>query len=205
MFFLLHACPQTVTWAVLPSKISVSSEPVFVDLLRSPGIDSHPGGPVRQPYLSYRPARLHRLAKSIPQNRFLGSINIYKYGLWKLRSNNVSCQQQRRLRRSSLPGRPHPQPSQPFPGKNGRAGHSLIFSRFAIRSPLNFFPWIADAHAFIFCISLFARSSTSGSLSEKGINHSSLSITIWIFIIWIGQVAHTGRLCEAVIDFNTKF
>ncbi len=31
-----------------------------------------------------------------------------------------------------------------------RAGHLLIFSMFAIRSPLNFFPWIADAHAFIF-------------------------------------------------------
>ncbi len=60
-----------------------------------------------------------------------------------------------------------------------RAGHSLIFSRFAIRSPLNFFPWIADAHAFIFLISLFARRSnarrsTSSSLSEKGLNHSSL-------------------------------
>ncbi len=37
--------------------------------------------PVRQPYLSYRPARLHRLAESIPRNRFLGSINVYKYGL----------------------------------------------------------------------------------------------------------------------------
>jgi hypothetical protein len=36
---------------------------------------------VRQPYLSYRPDRLHRLAKSIPQNRFLDSINVYKYGL----------------------------------------------------------------------------------------------------------------------------
>ncbi len=56
-------------------------EPVFVDLLRSPGIDSQHGGPVRQPYLSYRLARLHRLAKSIPWNRFLGYINIYKYGL----------------------------------------------------------------------------------------------------------------------------
>jgi hypothetical protein len=32
------------------------SEPVFVNLLRSPGIDSQPGGPVRQPYLTYRPA-----------------------------------------------------------------------------------------------------------------------------------------------------
>jgi hypothetical protein len=33
-----------------------------------------------KPYLSYWPARLHRLAKSIPRNRFLGSINFYKYG-----------------------------------------------------------------------------------------------------------------------------
>ncbi len=32
-------------------------------------------------YLSYWPARLHRLAKSIPRKRFLGSINVYKYGL----------------------------------------------------------------------------------------------------------------------------
>jgi hypothetical protein len=40
------------------------AEPVFVDLLRSPGIDSQPDGPVRQPCSSYRPARLHRLAES---------------------------------------------------------------------------------------------------------------------------------------------
>ncbi len=45
------------------------------------GIDSQAGGLVRQSYFSYRPARLHRLAKSIPRNRFLGSINVYKYGL----------------------------------------------------------------------------------------------------------------------------
>jgi hypothetical protein len=56
-------------------------EPVFVDLLRSPGIDSQPGGTVRQPYLSYRPARLHRLPESIPRNQFLGSINVYKHKL----------------------------------------------------------------------------------------------------------------------------
>jgi hypothetical protein len=31
--------------------------------------------------LSYWPARLHRLAEFIPWNRFLGSINVYKYGL----------------------------------------------------------------------------------------------------------------------------
>ena len=30
------------------------------------GIDSQPGGPVRQPYLLYRLVRLHRLAESIP-------------------------------------------------------------------------------------------------------------------------------------------
>ncbi len=34
-----------------------------------------------KPYLSYWPARVHRLAKSIPRNRFLGSINVYKSGL----------------------------------------------------------------------------------------------------------------------------
>jgi hypothetical protein len=34
-----------------------------------------------KPYLSYWPARLNRLAKSIPRNRFLGSINVYKYEL----------------------------------------------------------------------------------------------------------------------------
>ncbi len=43
----------------------------------------------RKPYLSYWPARPHRLAKSIPQNRFLGSINVYKYGLGFLPSKGV--------------------------------------------------------------------------------------------------------------------
>jgi hypothetical protein len=31
--------------------------------------------------LSYRPARLQRLAELMPWNRFLGSIIVYKYGL----------------------------------------------------------------------------------------------------------------------------
>ncbi len=61
---------------------SSTPEPVFVEPLRSPEIDSRPGGPVRQPYVLYRPARQHRLTASIPGNRFLGSINVYKYGLW---------------------------------------------------------------------------------------------------------------------------
>ncbi len=41
------------------------TEPEFVNLLRSPGIDSQPGGLVRQNYLTYRPARLHRLVELI--------------------------------------------------------------------------------------------------------------------------------------------
>ncbi len=44
-----------------------NTEPELVNLLRGPGIDSLPGGPVLQPYLTYRPARLHRLAESIPR------------------------------------------------------------------------------------------------------------------------------------------
>ncbi len=54
------------------------AEPVFVN----PGIDSQPGGLQRQPYLTYRPAGLHGLAESIPWNRFLISLNVYKQGLW---------------------------------------------------------------------------------------------------------------------------
>jgi hypothetical protein len=33
---------------------------------------------------------LHRLAESISRNRFLGSINVYKYGLWQLLKRVVS-------------------------------------------------------------------------------------------------------------------
>ncbi len=42
--------------------ISTMAEPEYVKLVRSLGIDSQPGGPVRQP--------------------FLGSSNVYKFGLW---------------------------------------------------------------------------------------------------------------------------
>jgi hypothetical protein len=63
-------------------------EPVFVYLLRSPGIDSKPGGPVQQPYLTYRPAGPHRLAESIPgllkrlQIRALYPNSRHKIFLW---------------------------------------------------------------------------------------------------------------------------
>ncbi len=39
------------------------------------------GGPIRQPYLTYQPARLHRLAESVAWNRFLDFLNVYKFGL----------------------------------------------------------------------------------------------------------------------------
>jgi hypothetical protein len=34
--------------------------------------------------LSYRPARLHRLAELIPLNQFLGSIKVYTFGLRRI-------------------------------------------------------------------------------------------------------------------------
>ncbi len=47
----------------------------------SPEIDFQPGGPVRQPYLTYRRERLHRLSELISWNRFLGFLSVYKFGL----------------------------------------------------------------------------------------------------------------------------
>jgi hypothetical protein len=58
----------------------INPEPVFANLLGSPEIDSQFGGQVRQPYLTYEPARLHRLAESVLWNSFLGSLNVYKFG-----------------------------------------------------------------------------------------------------------------------------
>ncbi len=37
---------------------------ICISLLRSPGIDSQPGGQVRPPYLLYWPARIYRLAQA---------------------------------------------------------------------------------------------------------------------------------------------
>ncbi len=47
----------------LPGRSSsvFSPEPEFANILKSPGIDSQPGGPVRQSYLTYRPALVHGL------------------------------------------------------------------------------------------------------------------------------------------------
>jgi hypothetical protein len=59
-------------------------EPVFVNLLRNPGIGSQPGGPVRQPYPTGPPGYIGGgidTLESIP-GLFKGSLNVYKYGLW---------------------------------------------------------------------------------------------------------------------------
>jgi hypothetical protein len=55
------------------------SEPKFIN----PGAQE--SMPVRPPHLKYRHAKLIRLAESIPWNRFLGSINVSKFGLWHQR------------------------------------------------------------------------------------------------------------------------
>ncbi len=58
--------------------------------VRSPGIDSQPGGPVRQPYLTYRVARQYRMAESVPWNQFLGFLERYKFGLRTLTNVLIS-------------------------------------------------------------------------------------------------------------------
>jgi hypothetical protein len=50
-----------------------------------------PGRPVRQPFLTYRIARMHRLGESILLNRFLGSLNVYKFGLGIGTEEGVIC------------------------------------------------------------------------------------------------------------------
>ncbi len=63
----MHNIQSSLPYTVLPDQ----TEPVFVNHLRSAGIDSQPGRPVQQLYLKYRLARLHRLVESIPWNRLL--------------------------------------------------------------------------------------------------------------------------------------
>jgi hypothetical protein len=82
-----------------------SQSPHFVNLLRSPGIDSQPGGPVKKPYLTYRPARLLDSLESIPG--LLRRLQIR--ALFKLKTSpdrlcfaitNIVCVQAPRRRRS---------------------------------------------------------------------------------------------------------
>ena len=59
----------------------------FCKPFKEPRNRSQPVGPVRQLNLWYKNSicrtrhQLHWLAESSPQNRFLGSLNVYKYGL----------------------------------------------------------------------------------------------------------------------------
>ncbi len=84
---------------------SILSEPVFVNLLRSPGIDSQPGGPVRQPYLTGPSGGIDSL----------GSLNVYKFGLWTLAHNENITQETQQMcfkktnRRKKLRRFPGPQ------------------------------------------------------------------------------------------------
>jgi hypothetical protein len=51
----------------IPGLLITAAEPVFVDLLRGPGIDSQPGGPVRNPFCRTGPPGYIGW-----RNRFLG-------------------------------------------------------------------------------------------------------------------------------------
>ncbi len=53
-YFCLSIClPIQYNYHFCSSRYSASTGPEIVNLLRSPGIDYRPGGPVRQPYLTY--------------------------------------------------------------------------------------------------------------------------------------------------------
>jgi len=74
----VHPRIQNVTHMIIKGRICKR--------LRSPGIDSYVAwraGTTNR--IMYRPARVHRLAETIPRNQFLGSLNVYKFGLWILR------------------------------------------------------------------------------------------------------------------------
>ncbi len=81
----------------------MSSEPEFLNLLGSPGIDSQPGGRVRQPYLSYRPAKPHWMAESIPRNPYSSELIQRLHKLYNLLTSIISTQ-----RASSSPYIPPP-------------------------------------------------------------------------------------------------
>jgi hypothetical protein len=72
----LHG-PVTLNWGtqkrpVLQDALILLAEPEFVNLLRGPGIESQPGEPERQPYLTYQTARA-RICRPFKEsrNRFL--------------------------------------------------------------------------------------------------------------------------------------
>jgi hypothetical protein len=74
---------------------------IYIDLLRSPGSDSQPGGidfselipglynvykSVSEPdfvNLLRNPGSIPSLAEAIPRDKFLSSLNVYKFGIWR--------------------------------------------------------------------------------------------------------------------------
>ncbi len=90
---LIWACTCSSCMSRSPSVYSTTdqcnihetSEPVFVNFLRSPGIDSQPGGPAQQTLFAGPAARRQH---TVGRNRFLGFINVYKYGL-RYKSNFI--------------------------------------------------------------------------------------------------------------------
>jgi hypothetical protein len=55
-----------VDGGVAPFPLPPEHEPVFVNLIRSPGINSQPGWRVLQRYFKCRSTRIHSLAETIP-------------------------------------------------------------------------------------------------------------------------------------------
>ncbi len=111
-----------------------------------------------------------------------------------------------------------------FPGWGGgsrrsvlelRAGHSLSYSRFAIRSPLNFFPWIAKAQSVnrsfsdfpVLLVAQSIRSSLNQWHAER-YNAESLIKNI-SFHEWGTAICITyelsNRMCSCVLCFPSLF
>ncbi len=84
------------------SLLACNTEPVFVNLLRSPGIHSQPGGPVRQPYLSYwlaesilgLPKRLQIRAQG---NKGHGRLSKWKMKVTGIHEDKVLGEEKRRV------------------------------------------------------------------------------------------------------------
>ncbi len=75
-------------WVYSTVQCTLYTEPVFVDLLRSPEIDSQPGGPLRQSYLTHRMAWRYRFPGIDSLESIHDSLNVYKFGLcWLLVKN----------------------------------------------------------------------------------------------------------------------
>ncbi len=64
-------------------------EPVFVNLFRGPGIDSHPGGIDSSEPIPGLPKRL-QIRAQLPAERSLMFLSKYTY-IYKNTDNNISC------------------------------------------------------------------------------------------------------------------